>query len=1071
MTASPTDQPVDEIIRALQERAKELHCLYHVDEILGQSDKDLDSILERVIEAIPPGWQYPGVCAARLTLGKRCYEPAGFEETPWVMAAPIRSGGETVGELEVYYTEEMPDLDEGPFLKEERRLIDAIGERVGNFLMHRRLTHALRPQQLTGPPAADEPEERWSVVLEFLRGTDRALLARISRRMINYLFSKGVGEAGALLRELTPPDSGPLEEVTDENQPLSKREPLNSDELAGRTFELASTHLSEKEVLTCIQNWIREENSGFLYAALENPDAPFSEVAGALERFHARGVDELELRVSARRGLVVALLRRFFSGSLEFINSAKTVVRINDFYELVKHTVYSPLSYGKLGGKSAGLFVAARAVRRLAEESPELAGIRVPRTWYIASDGLLQFIRSNSMEDFYDLKYREIDQIRQEYPYLVQVFKSSPFPPELSQGFSALLDDLSDSPIIVRSSSLLEDRVGSTFSGKYKSLFLSNQGSKQERQAALEDAVAEIYASVFGPDPIHYRAERGLLDVHEEMGIMVQEVVGNRVGKYYLPAFSGVALSNNEFRWSSRIKREDGLVRLVPGLGTRAVDRLSNDYPVLVAPGQPGLRVNSSPEEVERYSPRGLDLINLETNAFETVEISELFREVGPALPMVHQTVSAVRDGQIRKPLGTSLDFVNQDYVVTFEGLLKDTPFVARVRALLEVLQRQLGVPVDVEFASDGEDFYLLQCRAQGQSPQSAPAAIPRDLPRERLLFTADRFVSNGRVPAITHIVYIDHASYHALPDFQSMREVGTVVGRLNNLLPRRQFILMGPGRWGSRGDIKLGVSVGYSQINNTAVLVEMAWQRGNYAPDLSFGTHFFQDLVEAEIRYLPLYPDDANVVFNEAFLLRSRNLLPELVPGAAHLAETIRVIDIPAETDGRILRVLMNADLGEAVGILSDPSDGLSDETGRGDILVEPRPGDHWRWRLRMAERIAGELDGVRFGVKGFYVFGSTKNATAGPGSDLDVLVHFGGGQEQRADLSLWLDGWSLCLAEMNYLRTGYRCDGLLDVHWVTDEDIAKRTSFAVKIGAVTDAARPLPLAKPLEGAAGQPS
>jgi hypothetical protein len=92
-------------------------------------------------------------------------------------------------------------------------------------------------------------------------------------------------------------------------------------------------------------------------------------------------------------------------------------------------------------------------------------------------------------------------------------------------------------------------------------------------------------------------------------------------------------------------------------------------------------------------------------------------------------------------------------------------------------------------------------------------------------------------------------------------------------------------------------------------------------------------------------------------------------------------------------------------------------------------------------------------------YVFGSTKNSNAGPGSDLDLLVHFGGTAEQRRDLELWLDGWSRALAEVNYLRTGYRCDGLLDAHFVTDEDVRQQSSFASKIDAVTDAARRLPL------------
>ncbi len=123
----------------------------------------------------------------------------------------------------------------------------------------------------------------------------------------------------------------------------------------------------------------------------------------------------------------------------------------------------------------------------------------------------------------------------------------------------------------------------------------------------------------------------------------------------------------------------------------------------------------------------------------------------------------------------------------------------------------------------------------------------------------------------------------------------------------------------------------------------------------------------------------------------------------------------------------------------------------------------DHWSWRLQMAKSIASRVDPGRFGVKGFYVFGSTKNATAGPQSDIDILIHFGGTRRQLADLRLWLEGWSLAIDEMNFQRTGMRSEGLLDVHIVTDEDIANRTSYAVKIGAPTDAARLLPMKDPL--------
>src|ERR1035441_4106365 len=300
------------------------------------------------------------------------------------------------------------------------------------------------------------------------------------------------------------------------------------------------------------------------------------------------------------------------------------------------------------------------------------------------------------------------------------------------------------------------------------------------------------------------------------------------------------------------------------------------------------------------------------------------------------------------------------------------------------------------------------------------------------------------------------------------MRDVGRAVGRLNKLLPKRQFILIGPGRWGSRGDIKLGVTVTYSDINNTAMLIEVARQRGNYLPDLSFGTHFFQDLVEASIRYLPLYPDDPQTAFKEEFLRGSPSVLVELLPEFAYLSDTLRVIDVPKESDGLILRVLMNAESDRAVAYLSPPL--RREGQAESDIEVVDRTGEeHWRWRFRMAQRIAAQVDPQLFGVKAFYLIGSTKNATAGPDSDIDLLLHLQGTEDQKRELLLWLEGWSRCLSEINFLRTGYRTEGLLDVHLITDADITARSSYAVKIDAITDPARKLPM-KEEESALKQP-
>jgi predicted nucleotidyltransferase len=722
--------------------------------------------------------------------------------------------------------------------------------------------------------------------------------------------------------------------------------------------------------------------------------------------------------------------------------------------------IYPAKSHGKLGGKSVGLFIADKVLKKSKEHEDLLKDIKTPKTWYITSDTIIEFLHYNNLEEVFEQKYKDIDQIRQEYPYIVQVFKNSYFPPDIVKDLSLALDELGNVPLIIRSSSLLEDRSGSAFSGKYKSLFVANQGTKQERLSALTDAIAEVYASVFSSDPIEYRAERGLLDFNEEMGILLQEVVGTRVGKYYFPTYAGVAFSNNEFRWSSRIKREDGLIRIVAGLGTRAVDRVGDDYPVLLAPGKPGLRVNVTVEEVLRYAPRKIDVINLETNKFETVELDEVLKLYGDEYPFITDIVSLCDHDQIKKIIQLDTETDGGNLVVTFDRLFSNSNFIPKMQAILKVLKEKLKTPVDIEFASNGNSFYLLQCRPQSFSMESKPVPIPKDVPQEKIIFTANRYVSNGKVPDITHIVYVDPDRYNDISSLDDLKAAGRAVGRLNKLLPKRQFILMGPGRWGSRGDIKMGVNVTYSDINNTSVLIEIAKKKGNYLPDLSFGTHFFQDLVEAQIRYLPLYPDDAGIVFNERFLTKSKNILAEILPEYEFLQNVINVIDVPAATGGLVLKVLMNADLDESMAMLALPA--AKAEIEQESLpFTEQKSEDHWRWRYRMAEKIASELDAQKYGVKDFYIFGSTKNANAGPGSDIDILIHFKGSKTQKKELSIWLEGWNLCLSEMNYLRTGYKVESILDVHFVTDEDIKNQESYAAKIGAVTDAAKQIPLKK----------
>ena len=196
---------------------------------------------------------------------------------------------------------------------------------------------------------------------------------------------------------------------------------------------------------------------------------------------------------------------------------------------------------------------------------------------------------------------------------------------------------------------------------------------------------------------------------------------------------------------------------------------------------------------------------------------------------------------------------------------------------------------------------------------------------------------------------------------------------------------------------------------------------------------------------------------------MKNENALETLLPAYSDLAGVIKVINISENYFKKELVVLMNADLEKAVAFLEQPqkldrnqSASMSDEyTYKND----PKDSDGWKWRYYMAEKIASLIDMEAFAVKGIYLFGSTSSCTARLNSDIDLLVHFDGSEDQKLELKTWLNGWSMALSEMNYLKTGYQSDGLLDVHIITDRDIETKDSFASKINSIYEPAVPLKL------------
>ncbi len=1053
-------KPTDNLFGSLLERAKELNCIYEVEEIIQLPDLDIKEILIKIGEVIPSAMQFPDICRVKISYQDEVILGNDFEDTNWHIGQDIKIEGNPVGWIKVFYLEKKPKANEGLFLKDERKVLDTIAKRVGDYIMYQNLRSVFGDIDTEQNSKARKKESEWSIVLDLLKKTDPDVFVRISRKMLNKLVWKGITEAEELLQQFLPVlRYGEQDIVAESNRPLQTRALDDSDQLSQKVFDIATRHMSDDDILNNIRKWIQQDKTSFLVRATSNINSSLTDISQAIRRFFQMvPVEGLELSPSARIGVRAGLIRRFLTDQLEYVVIAKNFIKVSDFHDMLQHLIFPPGSHGKLGGKTAGVLLAYRILKNLEGEEKIFANVKVPKTWYISSDAMIQFMYFNNLEEMLEQKYKPIDEVRKEYPHLVQLFKNSHFSNEIVQGISMALDDFGDSPLIVRSSSILEDRLGSAFSGKYKSLFLANQGTKLENLETLLDAIAEVYASTLGPDPIQYRSERGLIDFHEEMGIMIQEVVGKQVGDYYFPSFAGVAFSNNEFRWSPRIKREDGLIRLVPGLGTRAVDRLGDDYPILVAAGQPGLRANVSLEDMVRYSPQKIDVLNFKTNAFETIEIRDLMKKFGNDYPEIEKMVSLYERDHLKKPMPFQTDFTEEDTIFTFDGLINETPFIKEIDAILKTLQNTLAYPVDIEFASDGENFYLLQCRPQSYSKYNAPSPIPKELPEDQTIFTANKYISNGTVPDITHIVYVNPDQYSRIESINELKAIGRAISKLNQILPKRQFILMGPGRWGSRGDIKLGVNVTYSDINNTAVLIEIARKKGNYVPDLSFGTHFFQDLIEASIRYLPLYPDEKGIIFNEEFLIKSPNALFELLPAYSNLSNIIHVIEVPEAADGLILRVLMNADLDMAVGILS-PRSSFSIGEDESSVYTVTKRTDHWHWRSEMVEKIASQLDPQRFGVKSLYLIGSTQNTTAQVGSDIDLLVNFSGTRAQKKELLTWLDGWSLCLDEINFTRTGFKAGGLLDIHFVTEDELSDLKSLSEKLNLNIDGLRELPL------------
>lgn len=561
---------------------------------------------------------------------------------------------------------------------------------------------------------------------------------------------------------------------------------------------------------------------------------------------------------------------------------------------------------GLVGGKAAGMLL-ARAI--LARVNPAWTRLLEPHdSWFIGADVYYSYLVRNGCWRARREPARLAAGLAGAPEIRERILRGS-FPPFIERQFVSMLESYGQSPIIVRSSSLLEDGFGNAFTGKYESVFCANQGSPEERLEAFLQAVRTVYASTLSEEALRYRERRGLLDRDEQMAVLVQRVSGAVRGRLFYPQVAGVALSYNPYVWHQAIDPEAGVLRLVFGLGTRAVERADDDYTRIVALNAPSLRPEEAHGHVAEHAQRRVDVIDLEERRFRSLPIDEVVRE-SPDLPIDLFATSQGTGGR---------------WVLRFDRLLWATRFVGEMRSMLAALRDAYRYPVDVEFTAnllaDGElRVNLVQCRPLQVKEGGAIVEPPRDLPAEAVLLASRGPVvgpsSNGR---IDRVVYVDPDAYGALGT-QDRHEVARVIGRLGRREApgERTTLLLGPGRWGT-STVTLGVPVSFAEIQRASAIGEIVRPDMNVIPDVSLGSHFFNDLVESGMLYLAVYPGRSGYLLDEAFLRAAPNRLAELLPDDAAMAFVIRVLDFPLPDDPRPLWLNVNCVRQEVLLYLRD--------------------------------------------------------------------------------------------------------------------------------------------------------
>lgn len=557
-----------------------------------------------------------------------------------------------------------------------------------------------------------------------------------------------------------------------------------------------------------------------------------------------------------------------------------------DFFDVRDHMIGT----GMVGGKACGMLLARAIIRN---QEPDIDEVLEPHdSFYVGSDVFYTYIVDNG---FWDVRIRQ--RTEEGYFELADEFskrlQTGVFSPMMKDQFIRIIEYYGQDPYIVRSSSILEDGFGNAFAGKYESVFCANRGSMQERLEEFENAVKTVYASTMSLSALDYRKRRGLDKRDEQMALLVQRVSGAYYGGYYMPCAAGVGYSYSPYRFMESIDPEAGMLRLVMGLGTSAVDRTEGSYPRLVSLDRPEKTIYTSVADKHRYSQRKVEVIDSAKH-----ELRQLPQElIEPRIPPYLGRILLEHDWDAERMIRER----GQNQSVKFiscQGIVKNSTMMEQMRRMLACIQGEYQYPVDTEFTINVSDtgeysINLLQCRPLQVLDDQAMLTLPENVPEDKI-FLESRGASMGlsRIVDLDTIVYVDPVAYYNMP-YKEKNTVSQLIRRVNWAFrdSQRHMMLMVPGRIGTSSP-ELGVQVAFSDISTFEAVCEMEDRRAGYNPELSYGSHIFQDLVEAEILYTAIFANQKTLHFSPEKLREGKDITCDF-EGGEKLKDIIQVYDI----------------------------------------------------------------------------------------------------------------------------------------------------------------------------------